>query len=178
MAVALVTAGYVQGYLPFVSNLFERTNCESFHHFRSHFSGDIIVVTGSLTGHAGEFDWSRYYDLDSYCIWSANTQPVNGVQLEQPVKYRNYDEAWGLWVPGASYNQRLKARDYCAAQDGEPYDILSSKSNQDSWYCSKLVWASYYYTSAGIDLDGDGGAWVKPEDLIIDTDTAMFEYSP
>jgi len=109
-------------------------------------SGDIIVVTGTATGHAGEFDWVYYYNLDSYCIWSANTEPEDGVQLEQPSKYRGYDEAYGLWVPSATYSERLDARDYCGEQEGEPYELTSLKTTETDWYCSKLAWASYWFT--------------------------------
>lgn len=148
------------------------TNNISFDDFES---GDIIVVTGTVTGHAGEFDWVYYSDLNSYCIWSANTEPENGVQLEQPSKYRGYDEAFGLWVPSLSYSQRLAARDYCREQDGEPYELTSLKTTETDWYCSKLCWASYWFT-AGKDLDADGGLYVWPIDLVNDGDTALFAY--
>jgi len=140
-------------------------------------SGDIIVVLGTATGHAGEFDFSRYYyNLTDYCIWSANVEPVNGVQLEQPAKYRNYDEAYGLWVPSVSYSNRVGASNYCAAQNGEPYQLNAYKYDTTMWYCSKLAWGSYYVT-VGVDLDADGGYYVWPVDLINDSQTSLFEYS-
>ncbi len=140
-------------------------------------SGDIIVVTGSGTGHAGE--WDSYYfrgSLYDNCIWSANTAPVNGVQREEPRKYRAYDAAYGLWVPSVTATRRGSARTYCRAQSGEPYNVASSKTDQASWYCSKLAWSSYRYT-CGIDLDADGGYWVWPVDLINDSQTSCFAYS-
>lgn len=150
------------------------TNNISFNEFES---GDLIVVLGTTTGHTGEFDLSRYRNnLDDYCIWSANTTPENGVQLEQPIKYRNYPEAYGLWVPGVSYTKRIEAKDFCENQKGEPYTVFTSKTSTSSWYCSKLDWASYYHTS-GLDLDADGGYWVWPVDLVNDNDTSVFAYS-
>ncbi|PKQ15284.1 MAG: hypothetical protein CVT67_10280 [Actinobacteria bacterium HGW-Actinobacteria-7] len=136
--------------------------------------GDIIVTQGTLTGHAGEWD-SYYYNGSTYdnCVWSANTTPSNGVQREEPRKYRGYDEAYGLWVPSASTTKRTKARSYCRAQNGEPYNITSLKSDQAHWYCSKLCWSSYKYTAA-IDLDGNGGTYVWPIDLVNDGQTAVF----
>lgn len=139
-------------------------------------SGDIIVVLGTLTGHAGEFDSSFYRGyLSDGCFWSANTTPVNGVQREAAGKYRSYDVAYGLWVPSLSAYQRSRARDYCRLQQGEPYSLTGSKSDQSSWYCSKLAWSSYRYMT-GLDLDGDGGFWVWPVDLVNDPATYVFAY--
>lgn len=140
-------------------------------------SGDMVVTGGTLTGHAGEWD-SAYWRGSLYdsCIWSANTTPVNGVQREAPRKYRAYDYAYALWVPSLTPTKRAAARSYCKAQLGEVYDITSSKSDQTAWYCSKLCWSSYRYT-AGFDLDGDGGAWVWPIDLVNDSQTSVFAYA-
>ncbi len=135
--------------------------------------GDIIVVLGTATGHAGE--WDDYYHItdSSYCVWSANTLPGNDVLREAAVKYRTYDEAYGLWVPSVTLTNRVRARNYCRAQNNEPYNISSSKSDQTQWYCSKLVWGSYRYT-VSLDLDADGGYWVWPVDLINDPATSVF----
>lgn len=142
--------------------------------FSSFDDGDMVVTGGSPTGHAGEWD-ERYYlgSLADKCIWSANTAPVNGVQREEPRKYRAYDNAWGLWVPSVPVTKRTAARSYCKSQSGEPYDISSSKTDTSRWYCSKLAWGSYK-SAAGIDLDADGGYWVWPIDLVNDSQTAVF----
>lgn len=139
-------------------------------------SGDMIVALGNATGHAGEWDDSYHTTLYGKCIWSANTTPVNGVQMEAPIKYRNYDCAYGIWVPSLTAAKRSAARVYCRYQAGEPYNILSSKSDQSRWYCSKLCWSSYRYT-AYVDLDADGGYWVWPVDLLNDSQTRVFEYA-
>jgi hypothetical protein len=138
-------------------------------------NGDMIVTQGTSTGHAGEWD-SAYYHGSTYdnCVWSANTTPVNGVQREEPRKYRTYDTAYGLWVPSVTATRRVGARNYCRAQNGEPYNITSSKADQSRWYCSKLCWSSYKYTTAGVDLDGNGGAYVWPIDLVNDSQTSVF----
>lgn len=139
--------------------------------------GDMCVVLGTATGHAGE--WDGQYDTNSlydFCLWSANVTPKSGVQREQPLKYRRYDVAYGLWVPSVSVATRERARSYCRTQNGEPYDIGSSKNDQARWYCSKLLWASYRYV-ANIDLDADGGYWVWPVDLVNDTQTSVFAKS-
>ena len=143
--------------------------------FTSFDTGDMIVVLGTTFGHAGCWSdtlYSASRGLYSYCIWSANTTPVNGVQLEQPVKYRAYDRAYGLWVPKkAGCGSAVVS--YCALQMGEPYNIVSSKTDYGRWYCSKLPWVGWKL-KAGVDLDADGGSWVWPVDLVTDSDTAVF----
>lgn len=137
-------------------------------------SGDIVVVLGTATGHAGLFDRAYYTGLYSYAVWSANTTPRNGVQREPCAKYRTFDRAYALWMPAyRAYGS--SARYYARAQNGEPYNISSSKTDQSRWYCSKLAWASWRYTR-GIDLDGDGGYWVWPVDLINSRHTYVFGY--
>lgn len=144
--------------------------------FGSFDDGDMIVVLGVAFGHAGEWD-SAYWHGSVYdrSFISANMTPVNGVQREQPIKYRQYDRAYGLWVPAVPPSGRVRARDYARTQMGEPYLITSSKSDQSRWYCSKLLWSSYRYTS-GLDLDADGGYWVWPVDLVNHPKTYVFAY--
>lgn len=139
-------------------------------------SGDMIVTQGVGTGHAGVWDDALHTSDYAYCVWSANTTPVNGVQREPAIKYRKYDAAYGLWVPSVSALQRYRALLYSRSHLGQPYNILASKSNQYEWYCSKLAWASYRYIT-GIDLDADGGYWVWPVDLINDPQTSVFASS-
>lgn len=147
------------------------TNRISFAKFET---GDICVAFSNPIGHAGLFDGGLYHGSASdYCMRSANVTPKNGVQLEQPAKYRLYDKAYGLWVPTAGSNGRYVARDFTKKQMGEPYDIGSRKSDYARWYCSKLAWAAYK-SAVNIDLDVNGGFWVTPADLYLDGQTSLF----
>lgn len=139
--------------------------------------GDIICVgPGNVfLGHTGIWKDSLYGSLYTRCLWSANTSPVNGVQLEAPIKYRGFDFAYALWVP-SRYTYGTSVVNWCAAQAGEPFDISSSKTDYSRWYCSKLAWAGWK-VRAGVDLDADGGYWVKPADLVNDSETRTFAYS-
>lgn len=139
--------------------------------------GDMLCVFpgSTFTGHAGIWKDSLYVSPSSRCVWSANTSPVNGVQREAAQKYNGYDCAYGLWVPTKVAYGRA-AVDWCAAQLGEPYDIMSPKTDYSSWYCSKLAWAGWK-VKAGVDLDADGGYWVKPADLVNDSQTSTFAYA-
>lgn len=150
------------------------TNQLSFAYFDD---GDMICVFpgSTLSGHSGIWKDALYTSPASRCVWSANTTPANGVQREPASKYRAYDCAYGLWVP-SEYSSGRAAVDWCAAQVGEPYDITASKTNMTRWYCSKLAWAGWK-VCAGVDLDADGGFWVKPADLVNDSETSTFAYS-
>lgn len=139
--------------------------------------GDMLCAFpgSTFTGHTGIWKDSLYTSVYSYCVWSANTTPSNGVQREQPIKYRRYDYCYGLWVPSKA-TSGLGVVNWCATQSGEPYDINSSKTNYSRWYCSKLPWAGWK-VKTGVDLDADGGYWVKPADLVNDSQTSTFAFS-
>jgi cell wall-associated NlpC family hydrolase len=138
--------------------------------------GDIVVVLdpSSITGHAGLFDRSHYSGILSYSVLSANVAPVDGVQYEKCAKYRLYEWAYALRVP-QEYSHRVAVRDYAARQLGKPYSVLASKTDLRSFYCSKLPWVAYHNVT-GVDLDGDGGFWVWPVDLITSRYTNVVGY--
>lgn len=140
--------------------------------------GDIALlhdgwVAWGYFRHAGLFDADFYTGLYSACFWSA--QKDTGVLLETPDQYHHYDECGLLWVPSSTADQRYQTTWYCYYQYGEPYNILSSKSDESSWYCSKLAWRAYY-VKAWLDLDADGGYWVKPDDIWNSSLTSCFAY--
>lgn len=145
--------------------------------FVSFDDGDIVCAFpgSTLTGHAGIWSDALHTSPDARCVWSANLTPVKGVQREAAVKFNGYDYAYGLWVP-TRYAFGRSAVSWCAAQLGEPYDIMSSKTDYARWYCSKLAWAGWM-VRAGVDLDGNGGYWVKPADLVNDSQTSTFAYA-
>jgi len=139
-------------------------------------TGDMVCgfPGGFLVGHAGIFNDALHSSDYPRCVWSANKVPDNKVQLETPVSFRNYDYAFGIWVPSkVGYGPTVVS--WCAAQAGEPYDVNSSKTDYSRWYCSKLPWVGWKVRT-GIDLDADGGFWVKPADLVNDSQTSTFAY--
>jgi hypothetical protein len=137
--------------------------------------GDIVVVLEPWSlGHAGIFDRSAYASIYSYAVISANVTPFNGVQREQCVRYRAYDRAYALWVPSQAHH-RTQARLFAQRQVGKPYVLSPNRYGTTTFYCSKLAWSAWYYT-AHIDLDGDGGAYVWPVDLVTSRNTRLFGY--
>jgi hypothetical protein len=144
--------------------------------FASLSDGDIVVVLdpASLTGHAGLFDRNHYSGILSYAMLSANVAPVNGVQYEKCAKYRLNEWAWALRVP-QEFAHRVAVRNYAATQLGKPYSVFAAKTDLRSFYCSKLPWVAYHNVT-GVDLDGDGGFWVWPADLILSRYTRVIGY--
>lgn len=144
--------------------------------FARFWDGDIVVVLDPWfsAGHAGIFDKSWYTGDGSYAVISANRYPANGVQRERCLKFRAYDRAYGLGVPVQAHH-RTAVRMWAARQMGKPYSITIAKGDTRSFYCSKLVWCAWYYV-AGVDLDGDGGWFVWPVDLINSPLTILFGY--
>lgn len=139
-------------------------------------TGDMVCAFpgGFLTGHAGIFNDALHTSDYAACVWSANKTPGNDVRRETPASFRNFDYAYGIWVPSkASYGASVVS--WCAAQAGEPYDINSTKTDYARWYCSKLPWVGWKIRT-GVDLDADGGYWVKPADLVNDSQTSTFAY--
>jgi len=169
-SVPLATMGAITGQ---ITGQMSGTNLITFDRFAD---GDMVVVQdpAGVTGHAGLFDRRFYVDIRSYAVLSANVAPANGVQREQCLKYRANDEAWGIWVPYQT-DHRVAARNFAYSQMGKPYNILAAKTDLRSFYCSKLAWAAWRYTS-GLDLDADGGYWVWPIDLVNSRYTRVFGY--
>ncbi|MHB1167411.1 MAG: YiiX/YebB-like N1pC/P60 family cysteine hydrolase [Carboxydocellales bacterium] len=139
--------------------------------------GDFILVHDSTVAwgyfrHAGLWDtdfWNG--NLTDDCIWEATPPQVT---RGTPDKFRHYDQAVGLWVPSATYDERYQTTWYAYYQFGEPYEFNLYLNNEDTWYCSKLVWAAYK-NKANIDLNNRYYApEVFPDDLYNDDDAYLF----
>jgi uncharacterized protein YycO len=89
-----------------------------------------------------------------------------GVYLESPSAYHRYHWA-AVGRVKASPQQKEEAVSYCRSQVGSPFHILSPKTEDGLWYCSKLIWIAYL--KQGIDLDPFASYWVLPD---------AFAYSP
>jgi uncharacterized protein YycO len=98
------------------------------------------------TLHARGYGWGVRHDATDWFKWHYSRVAVMGVRTSTYV--------------------RNNAAGYARAQVGESYTLFTSKTNQSRWYCSKLVWAGYYWRSGrSIDLDSNGGYWVTPNNL-------------
>ena len=112
-------------------------------------------------GHAGMWDANGGYNKTVHARgygWGVRRDPWNWFATQY-----THVAVMGVWTSDSIRNQ---AGGYAVAQLGEPYTLWTSKTNQSKWYCSKLVWASYYWRSGkAIDLDSNGGFWVTPNNL-------------
>lgn len=68
-------------------------------------------------------------------------------------------------VAGASDNDYYEAVYKAKSFLGKPYNIVTLKGPIDSFYCSKLVWKSWYLVNEKYDLDANGGIYVLPCDI-------------
>lgn len=148
--------------------------------FTSFQTGDIACIFSYTPksvfwdGHNGTFDKRLFKGSDTdLCFWSANTKPVNGVQMEAPAYYRLSPYGFGRRLPGITLAQAEASIAYCASQKGKGYNLFSSKTDTRSWYCSKLSWWGLKQAT-GVDVDTNGGFWVTPNDLYASTKLQTF----
>lgn len=144
--------------------------------------GDIVLATSpgfhiqGAIRHAAIFDSRRYHgSVDDECLLTA--EPNKGVIYESIRFYHeNFGEAWGLYVPNTTLQQRIAVVDEIAKHIGERYYWSAHKNNSKVWYCSLIPWRGYYKIT-GIDIDYNDGYWVLPIDIFMSEYTEVFEYS-
>ena len=139
--------------------------------FNKAINGDCVVVHDEVNcntpygffRHVGLFDIGNYNSGDAP-VWSSWT---DGVWVHTIKEVHEYDLAVILRVDTAN-ETRTAAVNYARQQARKPYNYnWLDKYRQDKFYCSQLVWASYYWT-ANIDLDSNGGLAVSPDNLFWD----------
>lgn len=139
--------------------------------------GDIILGNGPSSGSSSTVPYGYYRHgatYDSYYGNFISAAPSNGVRRESKNFWStNYKSVAGYWVPSSSSSQRFNVVSYLRQQMGEPYQWNSSKTNYAEWYCTKLPYVAYK-GNAAIDIDGDGGYWVFPDDIANDDQTRLF----
>lgn len=133
--------------------------------------GDILIALDSLTDHVGIVK-------DSYTVIEAHPDNYNGKE----VGYRDnnwklrYKKIKGLQVSGATVTQKANAVSYAEKQIGKPYTLATTHWTEDKWYCSKLVWRSWY--NQGYDIEGRNGeprgTHVTPGDILDSPLTSVF----
>lgn len=165
-----------------------KSGCAGNHiNYSSFTNGDIILVHGILHGlpclygyyrHAGTYDQNR----GSFISADHAGGTTFKVLYESKNFFRiNYSEARGMFVRyGQLYSKsylRLTRNiiAYLRNQLGKPYR-LSSKSNENSWYCSKLPWAGWHKYS-GVDIDNNKGYLCLPDDIYRSYYTTTFAFS-
>ncbi len=140
--------------------------------------GDIILVHDGFCPYGYYRHGGIFVEEEGKFI---SAQMGQGVIWESKSKYHGYDEAIGLYVDYKMDipEQRKYATDaivnYLKQQLGEPYK-LSSKSDESSWYCTKLPWKGWSKIT-NVDIDENSGAFCFPDNIYRDTDTVIFEFA-
>lgn len=139
-------------------------------------SGDIILGATPIFGKSsvpyGYFRHGSTYSRFTGGFISA--MPEYGVYHESVYFWSTeYGDVSLNWVPNTTWEQRDNLVMDIQMQVGEPYSFTTTKSDLNSWYCTKLPWDGYnYYT--GIDIDFDGGYYVFPDDIFQDSDVSQY----
>jgi uncharacterized protein YycO len=124
--------------------------------------GDILLG-GNPGGSYGHYTHAGMYIGNNQVVTMYTS---TGVYIEQPSAYHRYHWA-AVGRVKASPQQKEEAVSYCLSQLGSPFHILSPKTEDGLWYCSKLIWLAYF--KQNIDLDPFDSYWVLPD---------AFAYSP
>lgn len=130
--------------------------------------GDVLVSLDSasssmIIGHAAIVSHSSDTTIESF---KENYSPigVDGVQYYTNV-WHNKKGAFWLRAKKASAALNTAAVNYASNQVGKPYNInFLDKERTDCFYCSQLVWQSWF--TVGIDIDSNGGSIVSPVDIV------------
>ncbi|MDQ0417452.1 uncharacterized protein YycO [Croceifilum oryzae] len=126
-----------------------------------HTRGDIFITWDSKTvyrhGHAGIGSKSERLTVEAL--------PDGGVQYQSRSKWPSDMKKWAAYlVSGAKSDEYQTAANWAEHSVGKDYSIAYlNKWRTDAYYCSSLVWRSWY--NQGHDLDYDGGGAVTPPDI-------------
>lgn len=108
-----------------------------------------------ITGHAA-IVYSKDYVVES--IGKGVVKGKNNWDKEKP-------SLWGVTVKSTTSAQDAKAADWCYKKIGCKYNfIVTDTSTRKRFYCSQLVWASFY-DLYGIDLNS-GNKIIFPSELV------------
>lgn len=133
--------------------------------------GDIILG-GNPGGSYGRYTHAGFYIGNGQVV---DMYTSSGVYVTDMETYRKYTWAAVIRVK-ASQEVKAAAVEYVKQQVGAPFFILTPKSDDRLWYCSKLAW--YAYDQHGIDLDAfHNSYWVIPDALLCSPYTTLVSFS-
>lgn len=130
--------------------------------------GDILLG-GNPGGSYGHYTHAGIYIGNNQVVTMYTS---TGVYLERPEAYHRYHWAAILRVK-SNQKQKEGAIKYCSSQVGAPFFILSPKTEDGLWYCSKLIWVAYW--KQGIDLDPFNSYWILPDAFFHSPDVEIID---
>lgn len=122
----------------------------------------IMKNTSVTEAGGGDYWWSALAVTVATMTSSSGTDKWN----ESTVYQRG-----AVWLASLTSSQRSSIISYHASQVGDLYwfsTASTEKNRTDRWYCSKLQWRAYLY-STGIDIDKNAGYTVYPSDIYTNT---------
>ncbi len=114
---------------------------------------------------------------DDECVAEA-PKPGEKVRLRNGIWYSDKHTIWQVGVNSTTVDQDWNAGYWAGRQVGSPYNLNFWDARQtNSFYCSQLVWAAYYYT-CGVDLnksDNDilGAIAIHPGEFVENNNTTI-----
>ncbi|MEW5549973.1 YiiX/YebB-like N1pC/P60 family cysteine hydrolase [Peribacillus frigoritolerans] len=132
-------------------------------------NGDILITYDNKTsgwrhGHAAIVQKNNNYIVEAW--------PKKGVRSYKNNWKNRFNSKKKMYVKGATSDNYTDAQKWAKKQIGDPYKMPTGKNNHLRFYCSSLVWQSWYHQ--GFDLDGNGGTVVTPADLEKDRSTIIY----
>jgi uncharacterized protein YycO len=132
-------------------------------------NGDILITYDNKTsgwrhGHAAIVQTNNDYVVESW--------PNVGVRSYKNNWSSRFSSKKKMYISGASSSKYTAAQAYAKSKIGSPYQAPVGKNSPIAFYCSSLVWQSWY--KQGYDLDGNGGLLVTPADLENDSQTIVY----
>lgn len=139
----------------------------------------VICVTTEGFGTEAVNTWHAAIIAPQY-----NESVIEAPKPGQNVRFRggmwtsNTHTIWQVGVKSTTESQDWNAGYWAGQQEGKPYNLNFWNSKQtNSFYCSQLVWAAYYYT-CGVDLnksDNDilGAFAVHPGEFVENNNTSI-----
>ncbi|MCK4260129.1 MAG: hypothetical protein KAX49_14210 [Halanaerobiales bacterium] len=149
--------------------------------FDNYLDGDVFVCYGGsssakLIGFFIPGTWKHAGFLDTQApdmnapILTASDETTSGFCVGYETKLKWSEKtAVSVWRPyGRTYTKARAALNYSKQFVGKPYSVFTSRSSNDDWYCSKVVYRGWL--SQGINLEDEGwlDTWVTPSNLAED----------
>ncbi len=139
-------------------------------------AGSILYESGGgwgFTGHIAIVE-GRFYDASQKKYYIRLVEAIGDGVVRSVLDSTRYQQRGGhltLFASGINISSDVKKRavDFAVSQLGKSYDLKLSRkgysANQEGWYCSELVWASYYRQGVDIEKKGVSEPGITPRDI-------------
>lgn len=141
--------------------------------------GDLLLCRSPFSRVPGFWTHVGMYVGNEQVVEAVYEQEVKEVIIS-PLSQWNWPQKTcveALSVVAADNEIRTRAVSFALSQVGKSYDscLWEKNPNEDSWYCSELVWAAYFNASNGkINIEhGPDAVGITPTEIDLDNDTVL-----